>query len=71
MIFLANFYKNHKLAFFSSVFIFGLVFLAIPSLGRSRRNQIIKQLNKYKLVVKTLPTISQIVDGNWKELTRK
>ena len=29
MIFLANFYKNHKLAFFSSVFIFVLVFLAI------------------------------------------
>jgi len=29
MISLANFYKNHKLAFFSSVFIFGLVFLAI------------------------------------------
>ena len=28
MIFLLNFYKNHKLAFFSSVFIFGLVFLA-------------------------------------------
>ena len=29
MIFLANFYKNHKLAFFSSFFIFGLVFLAM------------------------------------------
>ena len=28
MIFLLNFYKNHKLAFFSSVFIFGLVLLA-------------------------------------------
>ncbi len=40
-----------------------LVFLAIPSLGRSRRNQIIQQLNKYKLVVKTLPSISQIIDG--------
>ncbi len=40
-----------------------LVVLAIPSLGRSRRNQIIQQLNKYKLVVKTLPSISQIIDG--------
>ena len=29
MFFLSNFYKNHKLAFFSSFFIFGLVFLAI------------------------------------------
>ena len=29
MIFLSNFYKYHKLAFFSSIFIFGLVFLAL------------------------------------------
>ena len=29
MFFLSNFYKNHKLAFFSSFFIFGLVFLAM------------------------------------------
>tara|TARA_Y200000002_G_scaffold291719_1_gene245888 strand:+ start:2973 stop:3812 length:840 start_codon:yes stop_codon:yes gene_type:complete len=29
MIFLANFYKHHKLAFFSSIFIIGLVFLAL------------------------------------------
>ena len=29
MIFLTNFYRYHKLAFFSSVFIFGLVFLAL------------------------------------------
>ena len=29
MFFLSHFYKNHKLAFFSSFFIFGLVFLAI------------------------------------------
>ena len=29
MIFLTNFYKYHKLAFFSSIFIFGLVFLAL------------------------------------------
>jgi oligopeptide transport system permease protein len=29
MIFLANFYKYHRLAFFSSIFILGLVFLAL------------------------------------------
>tara|TARA_A100001011_G_scaffold375146_2_gene436353 strand:- start:67 stop:1587 length:1521 start_codon:yes stop_codon:yes gene_type:complete len=40
-----------------------LVFLAIPSIGRNKRNQIIKKLNKYKLIVKTLPSISEIVDG--------
>ena len=40
-----------------------LVFLAIPSIGRSKRNQIIQDLNNYKLTVKTLPTISEIVDG--------
>ena len=40
-----------------------LVFLAIPSIIRSKRNQIIKKLNKYKLIVKTLPSISEIIDG--------
>ncbi len=41
----------------------GLVFLALPSIGRNKRNQIIEKLNKYKLIVKTLPGISEIVDG--------
>lgn len=40
-----------------------LIFLALPSINRSRRNQILENLNKYKLVVKTLPSISEIVDG--------
>ena len=40
-----------------------LVFLAMPSIVRNKRNQIIKKLNQYQLVVKTLPTISEIVDG--------
>ena len=40
-----------------------LVFLAMPSIVRNKRNQIIKKLNQYKLVVKTLPTISEIIDG--------
>ena len=40
-----------------------LVFLALPSISRKKRNQIIENLNKYKVVVKTLPSISEIVDG--------
>lgn len=39
------------------------VFLAMPSIDRVKRNKIIENLNKYKLRVKTLPTISEIVDG--------
>ena len=39
------------------------VFLALPSIGRSKRNQIIENLNNSKLAVKTLPSISEIVDG--------
>ena len=40
-----------------------LVFLALPTISRSKRNQIIENLNQYKLTVKTLPSISEIVDG--------
>ena len=39
------------------------VFLAMPSIERSKRNQIIHKLNKFKLIVKTLPSISEIIDG--------
>jgi FlaA1/EpsC-like NDP-sugar epimerase len=40
-----------------------LVFLALPSISRKKRNSIIDKLNQYKVVVKTLPSVSQIVDG--------
>ena len=40
-----------------------LVFLALPSVNRSTRNKIIKILNRHKLTVKTLPSVSQIVHG--------
>tara|TARA_Y100000389_G_C17462916_1_gene523167 strand:- start:1225 stop:3195 length:1971 start_codon:yes stop_codon:yes gene_type:complete len=40
-----------------------LVLLALPLITRQYRNQIIDKLNKYKLIVKTLPSISDIVDG--------
>ena len=35
----------------------------MPSIGRNKRNQIIENLKEYKLKVKTLPSISEIVDG--------
>jgi len=40
-----------------------LVFLALPTISRNKRNKIIEKLNNYKLTVKTLPSISEIVDG--------
>ena len=40
-----------------------LVLLALPSINRIKRNQIIDDLNKYKIVVKTLPSIQDIVNG--------
>ena len=39
------------------------VFLALPTIDRVKRNQIIDKLNQFKLIVKTLPSISEIVDG--------
>jgi len=41
-----------------------LVLLALPSITPQRRNQIIERLNKYKVTVKTLPSIQDIVNGN-------
>ncbi len=40
-----------------------LVFLALPTISRIKRNKIIENLNKFELIVKTLPSISEIVDG--------
>ena len=39
-----------------------IIFLALPSISRSKRNTIIKKLNQFKLIVKTLPSISEIID---------
>tara|TARA_X000000950_G_scaffold37422_1_gene40003 strand:- start:1451 stop:3397 length:1947 start_codon:yes stop_codon:yes gene_type:complete len=39
------------------------VFLALPSISRNKRKQIIDNLNKYKVIVKTLPSVSDLVDG--------
>ncbi len=40
-----------------------LVLLALPSISRVKRNQIIDHLNRNKITVKTLPSIQDIVDG--------
>jgi FlaA1/EpsC-like NDP-sugar epimerase len=40
-----------------------LVLLALPSISRQKRNQIIENLNKQKVVVKTLPSVQDIVEG--------
>ena len=40
-----------------------LVLLALPSISRKKRNRIINSLSKYKFVVKTLPSVQDIVEG--------
>lgn len=40
-----------------------IVLLAIPSINRNKRNQIINNLNNFGIKVKTLPSISEIIDG--------
>ena len=39
------------------------VFLALPSIKRKKRNFILEKLNKHNLIVKTLPTLEEIIDG--------
>lgn len=40
-----------------------LVLLALPSISRSRRNKILKNLSNYPLQVQTLPTVADIING--------
>jgi FlaA1/EpsC-like NDP-sugar epimerase len=40
-----------------------IILLALPSITRQKRNQIINNLNKNKVIVKTLPSIQDIVEG--------
>ena len=40
-----------------------LVLLALPSINRFKRNQILKTLGQYKLTVQTLPSVNDIVEG--------
>jgi FlaA1/EpsC-like NDP-sugar epimerase len=40
-----------------------IILLALPLISRIKRNQIINSLSRYKVTVKTLPSIQDIVDG--------
>ena len=40
-----------------------IILLALPSITRQKRNQIINNLNNTKVIVKTLPSVQDIVDG--------
>jgi FlaA1/EpsC-like NDP-sugar epimerase len=40
-----------------------LVLLALPLISRIKRNQIIDYLNTFKITVKTLPSVQDIIDG--------
>ena len=40
-----------------------IVLLALPSITRQKRNRIINNLNKHKVIVKTLPSVQDIVEG--------
>ena len=40
-----------------------LLLLALPSISRFKRNQILKTLGQYKIAVQTLPSINDIVEG--------
>ena len=40
-----------------------IVLLALPSISRQKRTQIINNLNKFKVIVKTLPSVQDIVEG--------
>ena len=39
------------------------VLLAIPSLSRNERNRIFRQISKYSVTVKALPTLSDLAEG--------
>ena len=58
-----NVYSPSKLEKLVQNIDISLVFLALPTVSRNKRNTIIANLKKYKLIVKTLPSISEIVDG--------
>ena len=40
-----------------------LILLAFPSVNRSKRMRILKNISKYKVIVRTLPSINDLVEG--------
>tara|TARA_B100000575_G_C23125234_1_gene651844 strand:- start:525 stop:2465 length:1941 start_codon:yes stop_codon:yes gene_type:complete len=57
-------FPQHKLKDLVKTKNVNLVLLALPSISRNLRKKIIEKLNVYKLVVKTLPSVQDVVDGN-------
>ena len=52
--------QEHKLIYTKNI---EIVLLALPSISRQKRNQIINNLNEHKIIVKTLPSVQDIVEG--------
>ena len=40
-----------------------IILLALPSISRSKRNKILQSLNNFSIMVKTLPSVKDIVEG--------
>ncbi len=57
-------YSREKLAKIIKEKEINLILLAIPSIPRKRRHQIIKNLTKYKIAIRTIPGISDLAKGN-------
>ena len=55
-------YKTTKLQKLIKSEDISLVLIAIPSISKNRKNQIIQSLSEYKLIVKTLPNVNDIID---------
>ena len=56
--------SNDRLKKFISYNNISLILLAIPSVGRSRRNEIIKNLRYLNIEVRTIPSISDLAKGD-------
>ncbi len=56
-------YPQNKLGNLIKIHNISIVFLALPSISRKKRNQIIGKISEFKLIVKSLPSISELADG--------
>ena len=55
-------YNPNKIEDLKKIKDINLVLFAIPSISKSKKNQIIKKLNKEQLVVKSLPNVNDIIN---------
>ena len=55
-------YNPNKIEDLKRIKDINLVLFAIPSISKSKKNEIIKKLNKEKLVVKSLPNVNDIIN---------